>query len=179
MVKGILITLIVCLLQVVCFSNSVTAQTNESSKSVYVFISFSEVCPLCIELVPTLNEIIEKNTLWCEFTLVLPNNNLSQKKLSTLLQAFKHKPKLVYDSTKKVCKQFGFTVTPEIVVENDNNEILYSGAIDDRFIDFGKTKKHSITPYLASALEEIFEGKKPSIVSTKAFGCYISYSKSK
>lgn len=179
MVKGILTALILCLLQVVCFNNIVIAQTNDSHKSVYVYIAFSEVCPLCIELVPTLNKIIEKNAQWCEFTVVLPNRNFSQQKLTALLKDFPKKPILVYDSTKKVCKQYGFTVTPEVVVENDNNEILYAGAIDDRFIDFGKTKKHSIIPYLANALEEIFEGKKPSIVSTKAFGCYIAYPKSK
>ena len=174
-VNVLLVVLIVCSVQFLCFSFSLNAQTNESSKSVYVYIAFSEVCPLCIELVPTLKEIIEKNNLWCEFTFVLPNNNLSKTKLSTLLQTFKKKPKLVYDSTKKVCKQYGFTVTPEVVVENDNNEILYSGAVDDRFIDFGKTKKHSIIPYLSNALQQIFEGKKPQIVSTQAFGCYISY----
>lgn len=175
MVNGILTALIMCLLQIVCFSHTVTAQTNESNKSVYVYIAFSEVCPLCIELVPTLNEIIEKNNLWCEFTLVLPNNNLSQKKLSTLLKSFKKQPNLVYDSTKTASKRFRFTVTPEVIIENDQNEILYSGAIDDRFIDFGKTKKHSIVPYLSNVLEEIFEGKKPQIVSTQALGCYISY----
>jgi hypothetical protein len=153
----------------------VTAQQADSQKSVYVYISFSEVCPLCIEMVPTIKSIIQKNDRWCEFTLVLTNTTVNKQKLNKLLKEFPVKPILVFDSMKTVSKRFGFTVTPEVVVENDDNEIVYSGAIDDRFVDFGKSKKHSIIPYLSSALEEIFEGKKPQIVSTKAFGCYISY----
>lgn len=156
-------------------STLVTAQQADSQKSVYVHISFSEVCPLCIEMVPTLKSLIQKHERWCEFTFILTNSNVNNQKLNKLLKEFPLKPKLVYDSNKTVSKRFGFTVTPEVVVENDANEIVYSGAIDDRFVDFGKSKKHSIVPYLSNALEEIFDGKKPQIVSTKAFGCYISY----
>lgn len=158
------------------FSTVVTAQQAESSKSVYVYIAFSEVCPLCVEMVPTLKSMIQKNERWCEFTFVLTNSNVNKQKLNKLLKEFPTKPKLVYDSTKTVSKRFGFTVTPEVVVENDANEIVYSGAIDDRFVEFGKSKKHSIVPYLSNVLNEIFDGKTPQIVSTKAFGCYISYS---
>lgn len=159
-------------------STIVTAQQADSQKSVFVYISFSEVCPLCIEMVPTLRSLIQHNERWCEFTFILTNSNVNKQKLNKLLKEFPVKPKLVYDSNKTISKRFGLTVTPEVVVENDYNEIVYSGAIDDRFIDFGKSKKHSIVPYLSNALEEIFEGKKPQIVSTKAFGCYISYKNS-
>lgn len=171
--KGLLVGFLFFVLSTV-----ITAQQADSQKSVYVNISFSEVCPLCIEMVPTLKSLIQKNERWCEFTFILTNSNVNKQKLNKLLKEFPVKPKLVFDTNKTISKRFGFTVTPEVVVENDNNEIVYSGAIDDRFVDFGKSKKHSIVPYLSNALEELFEGKKPQIVSTKAFGCYISYKNS-
>lgn len=156
-------------------SSLVSAQQVESTKSVDVYISFSEICPLCIEMVPTLKTLIQKNKQSCEVTFVLTNTNVNKQKLNKLLKEFPVKPKLVFDSNKTICKLYGFTVTPEVVVEKDKNTIVYSGAIDDRFVDFGKSKKHSIVPYLSTVLDEIIQGKTPQIVSTKAFGCYISY----
>lgn len=156
-------------------STIVTAQQADSQKSVFVYISFSEVCPLCIELVPTLKSLILKNKHFCEFTFVIPNAKINQKKLQQLLKEFPVKPRLVYDTNKIVSKRHGFTVTPEVVVENARKEVVYSGAIDDRFVEFGRSKKHSILPYLSNTLDAIVQGKKPQIVSTKAFGCYISY----
>jgi len=157
----------------------VTAQQATETKTIFVSVAFSEVCPLCVELVPTLKSLIQKNEQWCEFTFVLPNTKINQKKLQQLLKEFPIKPRLVYDTNKSVSKRLAFTVTPEVVVENANNEVVYSGAIDDRFVEFGKSKKHSILPYLSNALDAIIQGKKPQIVSSKAFGCYISYKSEK
>lgn len=155
--------------------NEVLAQQSTETKTIFVSVSFSEVCPLCVELVPSLKSLLQKNERWCEFTFVLPNAKVNQKKLQQLLKVFPVKPRLVYDTNKTISKRLGFTVTPEVVVENARNEVVYSGAIDDRFVEFGKSKKHSIIPYLSNALDALIQGKKPQIVSTKAFGCYISY----
>ncbi len=159
----------------ILFVFSVAKSSTDTTKRISVYISFSEVCPLCKEMLPSIEEIIQKFESKCFFYFVLTNKNVSKEKLYRLIEKFQKKPILIFDSSKTVAKRFGFTVTPEVVVLNVENEVMYSGALDDRFVDFGQTKKHSIKPHLHDALQSIIKGKSPSIVSTKAFGCYISY----
>lgn len=77
------------------FLNEVSAQQSTETKTIFVSVAFSEVCPLCVELVPTLKSLIQKNEQFCEFTFVLPNTKINQKKLQQLLKEFPIKPRLV------------------------------------------------------------------------------------
>jgi hypothetical protein len=51
---------------------------------------------------------------------------------------------------------------------------VYHGRIDDRFIDFGKSRTQPTTHDLSSAIEAVLAGKQVSSAVTKAIGCYIS-----
>ena len=62
--------------------------------------------------------------------------------------------------------------TPEAAVFADG-ELVYRGRIDDRFVDFGKTRAAATTHDLAFALQAILDGRPVPESRTRAVGCFI------
>ena len=52
-------------------------------------------------------------------------------------------------------------------------ELVYLGRIDDRYVDFGKTRAAATTHDLAGALEAILDGRPVPESRTRAIGCFI------
>ncbi len=63
-------------------------------------------------------------------------------------------------------------VTPEAAVFV-GERLVYHGRIDDRYVDFGKTRARPIHRDLEETLAEIVAGKTPTPRETKAFGCAV------
>ncbi len=84
----------------------------------------------------------------------------------------KHPFPALIDPWHSLAAQTGATVTPEaaVVVEG---KTLYHGRIDDRYIDFGKSRKVPRRQDLRIALDEVLAGKPVSQPATKALGCAI------
>ncbi len=64
-------------------------------------------------------------------------------------------------------------VTPEVVVFDANDEQVYRGRIDDRFVDFGKTRAAATSRDLEQALEATLAGREIARPTTRAVGCFI------
>ena len=54
--------------------------------------------------------------------------------------------------------------------------MFYHGHIDDRYIDFGKSRAEATQKDLRKALDEVLDGKAVSTPVTQAVGCYIDTS---
>ena len=77
----------------------------------------------------------------------------------------------VQDSGSRLAREFGATRTPHIFLFNDENTLVYRGAIDDNARDARKVEE----PYLANAIEAMLSGKPMAVASTKALGCGIKF----
>ncbi len=84
--------------------------------------------------------------------------------------ARKHPFPALIDAPLSLAAQTGAAVTPEAVVVMDG-KTLYRGRIDDRYIDFGKSRRVPRRQDLRIALDEILAGKTVSQPTTKALGC--------
>ncbi|MBO9591642.1 MAG: redoxin domain-containing protein [Niabella sp.] len=91
--------------------------------------------------------------------------------------AFKKKYQLLFpllsDKEYKWTKLLNATVTPEVFLLNEGNNLLYYGAIDDRTISLNKRKRKAEKNYLVDAIDDHLSGKKMGINHVKAVGCYI------
>ncbi|MCY7360664.1 MAG: hypothetical protein LH629_01140, partial [Ignavibacteria bacterium] len=79
------------------------------------------------------------------------------------------------DGSQIVGKDFGAALTPHAYIiwkENDNWVIKYSGAIDDN----GQHPELA-TPFIANALDELFQSKPVSKSETQSIGCKIYFRK--
>lgn len=107
-------------------------------------------------------------------TLVAVNvSNLPADQLDKMKERAKEKGfnfPYLYDSSQKIGRNYGATVTPHVFVINKDRKIAYVGAIDDN-MQAKDVKKH----YLRDAVEALIAGKKPPQATTKQFGCGIKY----
>jgi thiol-disulfide isomerase/thioredoxin len=66
------------------------------------------------------------------------------------------------------------TVTPEAAVFNGDNELVYRGRIDDRYVDFGKARPQPRQRDLQQVLDAVLAGHPVGQTHTQAVGCYIA-----
>jgi peroxiredoxin len=77
------------------------------------------------------------------------------------------------DTHQTLARQTGARSTPEAVILGPNGQELYRGRVDDRFVDFGKTRFHPTQDDLGDALDAILQGKPAPHPVTKVLGCAI------
>jgi thiol-disulfide isomerase/thioredoxin len=77
------------------------------------------------------------------------------------------------DTHQTLARQTGARSTPEAVILGPDGQQLYRGRVDDRFVDFGKTRFHPTQDDLGEALDAILQGKPVPHPVTKVLGCAI------
>ena len=77
----------------------------------------------------------------------------------------------VQDPESKLAYAFGATKTPHVYLFNDQNKLVYRGAIDDNARNKSKVDK----AFLKNALDQMLEGKKIKKSISKALGCSIKF----
>jgi hypothetical protein len=81
---------------------------------------------------------------------------------------------VVIDETSAVGRAYGAKTTPEMVVIDPQQQVIYAGAIDDkRSVDPADVK--TARNHVRAALDEARAGKPVSIASTPPYGCSIKY----
>lgn len=82
----------------------------------------------------------------------------------------------VHDQTQEVIKTYGGSRTPTVYLlhkEGNDFVVKYIGAIDNNYQDpSGVTEK-----YVEEALDDVMNGRKVAVESTKAIGCTIKWTK--
>jgi len=75
----------------------------------------------------------------------------------------------VVDKNSELANAFGATRTPEVFLFNNNNKLVYHGAIDDSPADAANVKRE----HLKEAIADINAGKEISVKQSKSVGCSI------
>ena len=75
------------------------------------------------------------------------------------------------DPKAKLAYAFGATKTPHVYLFDNNDNLVYRGAIDDnaRYADSVEE------PYLSNAIDQLLAGKKIKKTTSKAIGCSIKF----
>lgn len=139
-----------------------------------VIVFLSDICPISIYNFKNLNDI---QTKYSKDSLriigVFPNQDMNVHKLNSIDSTYRLKFDICLDKNKKLTKYLGAKITPQVFVVNDNFDILYSGMIDDAFINIKDRKWSNINNYLLETTELYFN-KQPIIInSTEPIGCFI------
>lgn len=81
---------------------------------------------------------------------------------------------LLSDPNNGFIKRYHIQITPEVIVfDAQRKNILYRGALDDRYEALGQHRKHPTRHYLKDALRAVLRGEKPQPSVTKPVGCLI------
>lgn len=81
---------------------------------------------------------------------------------------------VLLDPTGKVGKHYGAKTTPHMFIIDKEGKLAYQGAIDDK-ADTDKSSIASAKNYVATALDELINGKKVTAHTTRSYGCGVKY----
>jgi peroxiredoxin len=166
-----LLLLVICLLSVSSFSH----RTPAAATPLTVYIFLSETCPICQSYTLTLKTLYTKyNAHSVKFIGVFPNYYSNEKSLAEFKKKYAVPFALITDKNGTLSKRLKAGITPEVFVEDDKKNILYSGRIDDSFYAPGKRRTVIRSNDLDEALAAITSGKKAAQLKTQAVGCIIT-----
>lgn len=81
--------------------------------------------------------------------------------------------KLVDDKKRTVTSKYRATITPEVILIDKNQKVIYQGAFDNWFFELGRYRLEVTEDYLLDAIEAALKGEMPKITRTDAIGCLI------
>ena len=158
-------------------SISVGAQTDTTKSKYTVYYFLGEDCRICEYYTPEMNRL---DSLYggedFQFLGLFPSRYSTKKGIAAFKEKYKVQIplKLEYFATKT--KAFGVTITPEVVVFNNETEsIVYRGRIDDSYVRVGKRRRVILERDLESLLVQLQNGTEPDYIETQAIGCYITF----
>jgi hypothetical protein len=139
--------------------------------SVLFFISSD--CPIANSYAPEIQRICSAyGQVSCNLVYVDPTLTVADVKKH--VQDFGYSSlTAILDSSQKLVKAAGATITPEAAIVSPSGQVLYRGRIDNVYAALGKRRPEATEHDLRKALDEVLSGKPVSTAQTQAIGCYI------
>jgi hypothetical protein len=144
--------------------------SRDQKSTVFVFLSVD--CPISNRYAPTLRKL-QTEFQDARWILVYPNVDESAAAIQKNLKEYDLSCEAWRDTQHALVKSAQVSVTPEAAVYVPRAGFVYRGRIDDRYVDFGKTRAEASTNDLREILVEIQNGKVPAPRAAKATGCSI------
>jgi thiol-disulfide isomerase/thioredoxin len=145
----------------------------EGKASVLFFITSD--CPIANSYAPEIQRICSEynpKQVSCDLVYVDPTLTVADVKKHVQDFGYSNLPAIL-DSSQKLVKAAGATITPEAAIIGPSGQVLYRGRIDNVYAALGKRRPKATEHDLRKALDEILSGKPVSTSQTQAIGCYI------
>ncbi|KIC95654.1 redoxin domain-containing protein [Flavihumibacter solisilvae] len=143
-------------------------------KQLTVIVFLSPDCPLCKNYAPVLNKLKEDFDQQVNFIGIIPGAAYTQNEITAYSDRYKLLFDLVVDKQKKLSKFLEASVTPEVLVIEQNGNLVYRGAIDDWVVNLGKKKLKAEHEYLRTAIQQFLYHQPVMVQRTTPKGCYIN-----
>jgi hypothetical protein len=146
----------------------------DGKASVLFFITSD--CPISNSYAPEIQRICSEYStkqISCDLVYVDPTLTVADVKKHTQDFGYSSLPAIL-DSSQKLVKAAGATITPEAAIIGPSGQVLYRGRIDNVYAALGKRRPEATEHDLRKALDEILSSKPISTPHTQAIGCYIS-----
>lgn len=148
----------------------------QKSFNVYVFIA--EECPISIYMANPLKEVVKSFGEEANFYLVFPTRKSNQKTAEQFRTEYGlDQFEILLDKDQSVTKNLNASITPEVVVNNTDGDLLYQGRINNAYSAPGKMKHGKRNNDLKWVMEELVNGKHIPKPWHPAVGCYITFKK--
>jgi hypothetical protein len=141
-----------------------------------VFVFVGTECPISNRYAPELRRIHDRFAREARFWLVYADPAETPEAIRRHAEAFGSGIAALRDPRHELVRFAGVQVTPEAAVfvpGASGPRLLYRGRIDDRNVDFGRTRQAPSTHDLEDALRAIASGTAGTLRTTQAVGCTI------
>lgn len=151
--------------------------TDEKNPKYTVYFFLGEDCRICHYYSKIMNDLhTDYASDSLQFVGLFPNRYSTEEGIEQYQDKYKITFPLKREFYGTKAKKFGVQITPEVVIfNNDNQEIVYKGRIDDSYVKVGRRRQVILQHDLQSALSSIVNGIDVDTKETKAVGCYITF----
>jgi hypothetical protein len=156
-----------------CLALMFTLTPLSAAEPIRVLVFTTTDCPISNRYAPEIQRLAAKFADQARFVLVYPVATDSPKLIREHRKRFGYSLESIRDTTQKLVKQTGVTVTPEVAVMA-GERIVYRGRIDDRYVDLGRERPSPTQRDLENALSALIAGKPIAAPETRAVGCILS-----
>jgi hypothetical protein len=140
-----------------------------------VLIFMRTTCPVANRYAPEINRLSDEfSGRGVRFYRVYVDPRETPQQVTAHTEQYLHHTPALRDPAHYLARRLDAHVTPEAVLLDGRGEVLYQGRIDDRFIDFGKTRPEPRRHDLQLALQAALAGEDIQIPRTRAVGCLIA-----
>ena len=157
--------------------NQPEKEAAKDKDKITVFVFLAETCPISQFYTLALKDLHREYASGnLEFIGIFPNKESTEETIAEFKKTYDLPFTLQADAGQQLTKQLKVTVTPEVVVKNENSgEILYQGRIDDSYYQVGKKRPVVREHDLKDALTNLKTGRKIAKPKTEAVGCLITF----
>ncbi len=163
---------ILCLISVFFSLTLAQCQVKQTQAEYTVIISLGPDCPISQKYIHTIKGIYEEYNSQVYFIGLVPQV-FDSKAIDKFVNDYKIPFEVKTDIENQLINKYKLSVTPEVLVLNTKDEILYRGAIDNWFYALGKNRRSVTETYLKDTLSQLFNGLEPTVRSTEPIGCII------
>ena len=139
-----------------------------------VLLFLTPDCPISNRYVPEINRIAEMyRDRGVDLYLVYTDPAFSISEIRGHLASYALVPPALLDFEQVLRARTEVEVTPEAAVLDRRGEVLYRGRIDNRFVDFGRTRPRATRHDLRLALDSVLAGRPVELQRADAVGCFV------
>ncbi len=132
-------------------------------------------CPVANSYVPEMNRLRQAySPRGVLFLAVQAETSVADAAVAKYANEYGYTFPLLLDPAQILVQLAGATVTPQAAVLSPQGQVLYLGRIDNRVVDFGKSRLQATVPDLRNALDSVLDGKPVAEPRTKSIGCAIN-----
>jgi hypothetical protein len=147
----------------------------QSAGRVVVLTFVRADCPISNRYAPTLREIQGRFApRGVCFYLVYPDPHATPDEIRGHVAQYDFGMPPLLDPDHALVKLARATVTPEAAVFDRRGKLVYRGRIDDRHVEFGKSRPAPTTHDLEDAIAAALANETVPVTTTEAVGCFIA-----
>ncbi len=155
-----------------CYGKSVSLSDFEGKKAIAIVFLGTE-CPMAKLYGPRLSEMQAK---FAEAGLTILGLNANTQDSLTELAAYTRHHNINFPMLKdvgnRIADELGATRTPEVFLLDETFVVRYHGRIDDQY-GVGYSREKGLHSDLATAIQELVDGKEVTVPETEVTGCHI------
>ena len=143
--------------------------------AVTVLIFVSTDCPVSNRYAPAIKRLYDEfSPRGVRFRLVYPNPLDDESAIVKHRLAFGYPPVAERDRDHSLVRAAGATITPEAVIVDTRQRVVYRGRIDDRFVELARERPAPTRHDLRNAMTAVLAGTPVNPSQTQAVGCFIA-----
>ena len=144
-----------------------------SHKAVLLFFVTID-CPVGNSYVPEMNRIHDAYApQGVAVYAVQADPGVAEPTVAQYARDYRYSFPLLLDPEQVLVRLAKATVTPQAAVLYPDANAVYLGRIDNRVVDFGKSRPQATQSDVRAILDSVLAGKRPAYATTKSIGCAI------